>query len=115
MPQLLLPILSSEITYINGRVTVYQHEGDWTYFLGEYPIYSHRADDHCMFRLTIAQLIESGSCRQLEIIKAFSVSKSSVIRAQSGSKQTEKIWISRLLSKQARSKKKRHDINTGSS
>jgi len=82
MPQLLLPILSSEITYINGRVTVYQHEGDWTYFLGEYPIYSHRADDHCMFRLTIAQLIESGSCRQLEIIKAFSVSKSSVIRAQ---------------------------------
>jgi len=82
MPQLLLPFLSSDITYINGRVTVYQNEGEWTYFLGDYPIYSHRADDHSMFRLTIAQLIKSGSCRQLEIIKAFGVSKSSVIRAQ---------------------------------
>lgn len=82
MPQLLLPFLSSDITYINGRVTVYQHKGEWTYFLGDYPIYSHRADDHNMFRLAIAQLIKSGSCRQLEIIKAFGVSKSSVIRAQ---------------------------------
>ena len=39
MPQLLLPLLSSEITYINGRVTVYQRDGEWTYFLGDYPIY----------------------------------------------------------------------------
>lgn len=35
-----------------------------------------------MFRLTIAQLIESGACRQIEIIQAFGISKSSVIRAQ---------------------------------
>lgn len=82
MTQLLLPLLSSEITYINGRVTVYQREGEWTYFLGDYPIYSHKADDLCMFRLTAAQLIDSGACRQAEIIKTFGVSKSSVIRAQ---------------------------------
>jgi transposase/regulator of replication initiation timing len=82
MPQLLLPFLSSEITYINGRVTVYQKEDEWTYFLGDYPIYSHKADDLRLFRLTIAQLIESGACRQADIIEAFGVSKSSVIRAQ---------------------------------
>jgi DNA invertase Pin-like site-specific DNA recombinase len=82
MPQLLLPLLSSEISYINGRVTVYQKDGQWTYFLGDYPIYSHKVDDLAMFRLTIAQLIDSGACRQTDIIKTFGVSKSSVIRAQ---------------------------------
>jgi len=82
MPQLLLPFLSSDITYINGRVTVYQRDGLWTYFLGDYPIYNHKADDLALFRLTIAQLIDSGACRQVDIIKAFGVSKSSVIRAQ---------------------------------
>lgn len=82
MPQLLLPLLSSEITYVNGRVTVYQRDDEWTYFLGEYPIYSHKARDHRMFSLTAAQLIESGACRQVDIINAFKVSKSSVIRAQ---------------------------------
>lgn len=82
MPQLLLPLLSSEITYINGRVTVYQKDNLWTYFLGDHPIYSHKADDLPLFRLTIAQLIDSGACRQAEIIKTFGVSKSSVIRAQ---------------------------------
>ena len=82
MPQLLLPLLSSEITYINGRVTVYQKDDLWTYFLGDYPIYSHKADDIALFRLTIAQLIDSGACRQVDIIETFGVSKSSVIRAQ---------------------------------
>ncbi|WP_320042530.1 hypothetical protein [uncultured Desulfobacter sp.] len=82
MPQLMLPLLSSEITYINGRVTVYQKDGQWTYFLGEYPIYSHKADDLALFRLTTAQLIDSGACKQIDIIKTFGVSKSSLIRAQ---------------------------------
>lgn len=82
MPQLLLPLLSSEITNINGRVTVYQKDDLWTYFLGDYPIYSHKPDDIALFRLTIAQLIDSGACRQVDIIKAFGVSKSNVIRAQ---------------------------------
>ena len=82
MPQLMLPLLSSEITYINGRVTVYQKDGLWVYFLGDYPIYSHKADDLALFRLTTAQLIDSGACKQIDIIKTFGVSKSSLIRAQ---------------------------------
>nr|WP_319394850.1 hypothetical protein [uncultured Desulfobacter sp.] len=82
MPYLMLPLLSSEITSINGRVTVYQKDGLCLYFLGDYPIYSHKADDLALFRLTTAQLIDSGACKQIDIIKTFGVSKSSLIRAQ---------------------------------
>ena len=82
MTQLLLPIISPGVTQINPMVSVWEIDSRWTYFLGKFPIYSHRADDQRMFRLTIAQLIESGACRQTEVINAFGVSKSSVIRTQ---------------------------------
>ncbi|MCP4056643.1 MAG: hypothetical protein GY738_04850 [Pseudoalteromonas sp.] len=82
MTQLLLPLIAPGITQINSYVSVFENSGLWTYFLGEFPIYSHRADDHRLFRLTIAQLIESGACRQIDVIKAFGISKSKVIRAQ---------------------------------
>jgi len=80
--QLLLPFISPGVTQINPWVSVWADDGRWTYFLGAFPIYSHRVDDQRMFRMTIAQLIESGTCRQTEVIIAFGVSKSSVIRAQ---------------------------------
>lgn len=82
MPQLMLPFISAGITNINPLVTVWELEGSWHYFFGVYPIYSHRPDDQRMFRLTIASLIESGACRQIEVITAFGISKSCVIRAQ---------------------------------
>lgn len=50
--------------------------------MGMHPVYLHGSKDMKMFRLVTAQLIESGACRQAEIIKAFGVSKSSVIRSQ---------------------------------
>lgn len=82
MTQLLLPFISPGVTQINPLVSVCRDDDLWTYFLGKYPIYSHRVNDQRMFRLTIAQLIESGACRQKDMIKAFGVSKRSVIRAQ---------------------------------
>ena len=82
MTQLILPLISAGVTNINHLVSVWELEGRWSYFFGIYPIYSHRPDDQKMFRLTIAHLIESGACRQIEIIAAFGVSKISVIRAQ---------------------------------
>ncbi len=82
MSQLLLPFISPGVTQINPIVSVWEEENRWIYFLGKYPIYSHQMDNQRMFRLTIAQLIESGACRQIEVIDAFGVSKSSVIRAQ---------------------------------
>ena len=66
---------------INGLVCVWREEEQWTYFLGTYPIYTHRASDHRMFRLFTSQLINCGACRNVDIIDTFGVSKSSVARS----------------------------------
>ena len=81
MPQQILPLIPHGSTPINNIVSVYRKEHRWTYFLGLYPIYSHMAKDSRMFRLVTSQLIDAGTCRQVDIINTFGVSKSSVIRA----------------------------------
>ena len=60
---------------------MWRDEERWTYFMGGNPIYSHAHDDLRMFRLTAAQLIDTGTCRACEIIRTFGVSKSSIDRA----------------------------------
>ena len=79
--QLILPCIPRGATEINNVVGVFRDDNTWTYFLGGYPVYFHKADDQKMFMMATSQLIESGGCRQVEIIKAFGVSKSSVIRS----------------------------------
>ena len=79
--QLMLPIIPSGATEINNHVSVWRGEERWTYFLGLHPIYSHHPSDQLLFRLCTSLLIESGACRQIEIIKTFGVSKSSVDRS----------------------------------
>ncbi len=49
--------------------------------MGVYPIYSHPCNDLRMFRLTAAQLIDTGNCQACDIIRTFGVSKSSIDRA----------------------------------
>jgi transposase len=57
-------------------------DGDWwTYFVGTFPIGKHAAEEAESFRLITSQLIESGACRQADVIRTFGVSKSSVARA----------------------------------
>ena len=48
--------------------------------MGLQPVYRHQSSDLEHFRLTIAQLIDSGCCRPCEIIRAFGISKSHVDR-----------------------------------
>jgi hypothetical protein len=81
MPQRILPLIPRGATQINGLVSVWRDDEIWTYFLATHPIYSHRKNDHRMFRLITSQLIESGGCRQIDIIRTLGVSKSSVVRA----------------------------------
>ena len=81
MPQHILPLIPRGATQINGLFSVWRDEKNWTYFHGTQPIYSHRQNDHRMFRFATSQLIDSGACRQADIIRTFGVSKSSVIRA----------------------------------
>jgi transposase len=81
MPQQILPLIPRGATQINGLVSVWRDDENWTYFLATHPIYSHKKNDRRMFRLISAQLINSSACRQVDIIRTFGVSKSSVIRS----------------------------------
>jgi hypothetical protein len=81
MPQQILPLIPRGATKINGLISVWRDAEIWTYFLGTYPIYSHRKTDQRMFRLITSQLIDSGACRQVDVIRTFGVSKSSIIRS----------------------------------
>ena len=81
MPQQILPLIPRGATQINGLVSVWRDDENWTYFYGMHPIYSHKKSDLRMFRFVTSQLIDSGACRQIDIRKAFGVSKSSVIRS----------------------------------
>ena len=80
MPQRILPLIPRGATQIIGLFSVWRDDESWTYFLSTHPIYSHRPEDHRMFRMITSQLIESGGCRQIDIIRTFGISKSSVIR-----------------------------------
>ena len=81
MTQMILPMIPKGATEINNFVSVFRGETLWTYFMGTYPIYFHEANDDRKFRLTMAQLVESGACRQVDFIRVFGVTKSKVIRA----------------------------------
>ncbi|MFP4203345.1 MAG: helix-turn-helix domain-containing protein [Opitutales bacterium] len=65
---------------MNATVSVWRDKDCWTYFVGMQPVYRHGSSDLCQFRLTIAQLIDSGCCRPCEIIRTFGISKSHVDR-----------------------------------
>ena len=80
--QLIFPLIPSGASQINSIVSVVRDEKNWTYFIGNFPVFSHPAKDHRGFTLISAQLISSGTCRQADILKTFGVSKSMIIRAE---------------------------------
>jgi transposase len=81
MPQTLLPLIPDGATQINDLVSVVREGDRWTYFHGAHPIFSHAQDDRRSFRMFTAQLVCQGTCRQVEIIHAFGVSKNSILRS----------------------------------
>ena len=81
MPQALLPIIPDGATPINDRISVVRAGRQWTYFCGIQPVFQHAVDDRRAFRMFTAQLCCQGACTQAEIIRAFGVSKNSVLRS----------------------------------
>jgi len=79
--QSILPFIPAGATKINDILTVVCDGEECSYYLGLWPVYKHRANDDNHFRLISAQLIESGTCRQCEIVKAFAVSRKKLNRA----------------------------------
>jgi transposase len=60
---------------------VADQDGQWTYFCGINPVFSHGEQDRKSFRMFTAQLICQGLCKQSDIIRMFGVSRSSVKRS----------------------------------
>ena len=80
MPQTILPIFPQECTPINGVVSFAKRDGTVWYFHGCFPVFSHGEEDYASFRMFTSQLVETGQCRQVDIVRAFGVSTISVKR-----------------------------------
>ena len=83
IPQALLPLISEDATRISDLISVVRQNGQWFYFCGTQPVFQHAESDLRTFRMFTAQLCVQGACKQADIIKAFGVSKSSVLRSVS--------------------------------
>jgi Helix-turn-helix domain len=76
-----LPLIPDGATRITDIVSVVRQNGRWTYFIGVQATFSHDKHDRRSFRMYAAQLIDRGACRQVDLIQAFGVTKSSLDRA----------------------------------
>jgi hypothetical protein len=81
IPQALLPLIADGAKRINHVISVVSENGQWTYFCGVEPVFRHADNDHDSFRMFTAQLIYQGACRVVDIVRAFGVSRNSVIRS----------------------------------
>jgi hypothetical protein len=81
IPQALLPLIADGATRISEVISVVRDNGQWTYFCGVQPVFQHAENDRRSFQMFTAQLICQGVCRHVDIVRAFGVSKSGVIRS----------------------------------
>jgi transposase len=79
--QTLLPLLPAGSTQINEILGVVNENNQWIYYSGLSPVFSHAKDDFRSFKLITSQWICQGSCRQIDIVKAFGVSEITMKRA----------------------------------
>jgi transposase-like protein len=80
MPQELLPIFPEGEGVINGLMSFQKRDGQVYYFQGVFPVFSHAEKDAKSFRLFASQLVVNGSCRQVDIVRAFGISPVSMKR-----------------------------------
>jgi hypothetical protein len=76
-----LPLIADGATRISDSISVVRENDQWIYFCGVQPVFHHTESDRRAFRMFTAQLICQGACRQADIVRAFGVSKNSVIRS----------------------------------
>ena len=81
IPQALLPLIADGATRVSDLISVVNEKGQWIYFCGVQPVFQHAENDRRSFRMFTAQLICQCVCRQVDIVRAFGVSKNSVIRS----------------------------------
>ena len=80
MPNTLFPVFPENASYINSMIAVKTIGNKVYYFNGEMPFYHHQKNNYQSFRFITSQMIELKNVTQVEITKAFKVSKESVKR-----------------------------------
>jgi len=79
--QEILPLIPHGANRISDNLSVIHKNGEWVYFHGCLPIFNHSENDMKSFRMISSSFINNGICKNIDIIKVFNVSKSSVIRS----------------------------------
>lgn len=81
MPQMQLPFFPEGVTHITPLLAFSKQDGCITYFNGGMPIFFHETEDIDSFRMITAQFCVNGNTRQVDIVRAFGISKISIKRA----------------------------------
>jgi hypothetical protein len=66
------------VTEINGLLRFARREGRVCYFMGCMPLFSHPETDLKSFRMLMSQFVANGSCKQVDLVRAFGISAISV-------------------------------------
>jgi len=80
MPQLQLPIFAQGLTSITEDLAFQREDGKVVYFHGLLPVFQHEEKDLKSFRMFTSQLIDNGTVRQGDIVRAFGVPLATVKR-----------------------------------
>jgi len=81
LPQMLLPIFKTGLNHITS-ILGYEVRGTTVYyFLGQLPLFSHEEKDKESFRYITSQLVVNGHVKQMDIVRAFKVSRNSLKRS----------------------------------
>jgi len=81
MPQIQMPFFPEGVTPITSLLAFSREGGRITYFNGNMPVFIHDEKDMNSFRMITAQFCVTGNTQQMDIVRAFGVSKISMKRA----------------------------------
>jgi predicted transcriptional regulator len=81
MPQMMLPIFPDGVVDLGPDLAVKREDGQVVYFNGMMPVFMHDEDDIQSFQMITSQFCCSGIVKQADIMRAFGVTKISVMRA----------------------------------
>jgi len=73
MPQMQLPVFPAGVTEINNRIAVQNEAGRVFYLHGHLPVFQHETQDVRSFRMFTSQMIDAGTAKPKEIVRAFGV------------------------------------------
>ncbi len=78
MAQMQLPIFPTGVTHITPMLVFSKQDGQVTYFNGSMPVFVHDEQDVASFHMITAQFCTNGNAKQMDIVRAFGVTKISV-------------------------------------